>query len=254
MIREIIGNISILSLTSNHFYLIFDHQIAVIFYRPLTLPNFLNIKRPKKPVKYNKYGESKSPYVHSSEYGSYNYHGRPSPVHDFTPMRGNSGGGGSTGYSFTIGGGESGVELPVKDFDDYNDNGGRHYSPYTRPKSFVSVSSNNANEDESDGVINIDHSRGYDPAGDNHYYDESANGPSRDYQYSDDNDVHTKYRREYQTDDLPVAKSPYFYHQYRSDYNEPSSTSMVQSTHYDDTKTPQKKKSAYWRMSYVQNV
>lgn len=208
----------------------------------------MNIKRPKKPVKYNKYGASKSPYVPPSEYGLYNYQGRPSPpVHDFTPMRGNSGGG-STGYSFTVGGDDSngGVDLPIKDFDDYSENGGRHYAPYTRPKSFVSVMSSNVDDDESDSVINIDHSRGDDPAGDSHYYDESADGPSRDYHYPDGYDT--------KADKQPAAKSPYFYHKYRGDYNEPSSTSLVQSTQYDDSKSPQKKKSAYWRMSYVQNV
>ncbi|KAF0766189.1 peroxidase-like [Aphis craccivora] len=229
-------------------------------HRPLTLPNYLDSK---KPVKSSKYGASKKPKYHPRPfgykgYGSGSSSGASSQLHDhdFVPLRGGGSGasfggtgGGSpaAGYSYGVGGGK----YSDGEFDDYHD----VPSPYSGlplsdsgrgPKSFVSMTRSNSDEADHGDIININHGHGS--------YDVHE-GPSRDYRgYSsaDHDDEDDTYHDHRITKSSP--KSPYFYR--GSDYAyEPSSTSIqsTQSRLQDAQDKPPKSK-AYWRMSYVQDI
>uniref|UniRef100_A0A2S2QBX3 Uncharacterized protein n=1 Tax=Sipha flava TaxID=143950 RepID=A0A2S2QBX3_9HEMI len=241
-------------------------------HRPLTLPNFLDSKKPAKSSRYG--APYKKPYARPSNYRSGGFGNGPPPPpsssssslpvhgHDFVPLRGT----GAGGYSY-------GTGLPGKNFDDYHDGPSsyHHSSSSDGPKSFVSMSSN-LNEDDLDGVINIDHGRAYDPSSDDrryrpsspygaqsssHYRSGDPLHPLRNYHASDHQNEHMydRLRQEYQRKSSvnPVASlSPYFQHY--NDYNEPSSTS-VQSRRYDvDADGGDDGKKAYWSMSYTQGT
>lgn len=223
-------------------------------HRPLTLPNYLDSK---KPVKSSKYGASKAPsYPRPPTFNSYGSGGSSgaSPLlhgHDFVPIRGGGiggvgGGSSSAGYSYGVG---SGLQSDGE-FDDYRD----VPSPYSgRPlsggsggsKSFVSMTRSNSDESDHGDVINIDHGRGA--------YD-VVEGPSRDYRgYSstDHDDEENTYHGHGPSRSVP--KSPYFYRS--TDYaHEPSSTSVQSRIHEIDVDGKPPKSKAYWRMSYVQDI
>lgn len=243
-------------------------------HRPLTLPNFLDTKKPVKSSKYS--APFKKPYVrppkfHSNSFGSDGPSSSSSlPVHghDFMPLRGSSGG--AAGYSY-------GTGLPNKNFDDYHDGPSSYHVPSSDgPKSFVSMSSN-LDEDEPDEVINIDHGRAYDPSDDQRYQHSSSSPygakssshyqssgdplhPLRNYHASDHDNEHMydRLRQEYQrksSANPAVPLSPYF--QSHGDYNEPSSTSVQSRRHDIDADGGGDKldnKKAYWSMSYTQDA
>ncbi|XP_025192930.1 peroxidasin homolog [Melanaphis sacchari] len=232
----------------------FDHKGN---HRPLTLPNFLDSK---KPVKSNKYGAPKAPTYHPRPFG-YKNHGSGSSSssssalhgHDFVPLRGGSSGGGFGGvrggspaskYSYGVGGGKQ----TDGEFDDYHD----IPSPYSGrplsnsdegPKSFVSMTRSNSDDVDPADVYNINHGQGS--------YDVVEDTP-RDYHghfSADSDDEDDAYHGHGSSKSLP--KSPYFYRS--GDYAyEPSSTSVQSRLHDADDKSPKSK--AYWRMSYVQDV
>lgn len=227
-----------------------------IYHRPLTLPNYLDSK---KPIKSSKYGASKAPSYPRPPafkgYGSGSGSGA-SPLlhgHDFVPLRGGSSGGGirgvggaSSGYSYGVG---SGLQSDGE-FDDYRDlpspYSGRPFSGGRGgPKSFVSMTRSNSDEADSGDVINIDHGRGT--------YD-VVEGPSRDYHgylSADHDDEDDTYRGHGPSKSVP--KSPYFYRS--GDYaHEPSSTSVQSRIHDIDAEGKPPKSKAYWSMSYVQDV
>lgn len=232
--------------------------------RPLTLPNFLNSK---KPFKSNKYGnEYKSPYVRPSSYSPNSHDGSryssgPFPSlnpavngHDFTPLRGNSGSD-SAGYSYSTG-------LSNQNFDDYHDGPG--------PKSFVSVSTNLDNGGP-EGVLNINHGYGYDYSSDDQTphrqslasYDvrspdqyESTDPLHSLHNYHstthEDEDLYGKLKQEYDTRGGEKS-SPYFPNY--GDYQESLPTSIQPSKQYSDERNDKaQRKKAYWSMSYVQNI
>lgn len=229
----------------------------------MTLPNYLDAKKPSKSHKYKPPAYSSRP---SNSYGSglSSVHG-----HDFKPFRGGSG-----SYSYSAG------LPPRKHFDDYHDGPSsspyhdRLSSPYHHyptsssdgPKSYVSMSTN-LNDDDSDGVIAIDHGRGGDEedASDNYRHQSDPLHPLRGYHASDhdhDHDMYARLRQEYQKKSGKSSLSPYF--QQHGDYNyEPSSVySRRHEASSDDDgddgadegdgKSPRKK--AYWRMSFVQKA
>ncbi|XP_015365016.1 PREDICTED: uncharacterized protein LOC107162575 [Diuraphis noxia] len=225
-------------------------------HRPLTLPNYLDSK---KPVKSSKYGASKAPsYPRPPAFNSYGNGGSSSasPLlhsHDFVPLRGKGNGGGTggfgggnsaTGYSYGV---VEGLQSDG-DFDDYRD----VPSPYLSrpllgggdgPKSFVSMTRSNSDEADPGDVFNIDHGRGSyggvkGPPRDHRGYS------SADHDYEDDT-----YRGHEPAKSVPI--SPYYYRS--GDYaHEPSSTSVQSKIHDTDGKPPKSK--AYWRMSYVQDI
>lgn len=230
----------------------------------------MDSKKPTRPSKYS------APYKKSYARPSSNYHSNsfghdgPSsslPVHghDFTPLRGSSGG--PAGFSY-------GAGPPSKHFDDYPDGPASYHHSSDGPKSFVSMSSN-LDEDEPDEVINIDHGRAYDPADDQRYhsppsspYGAKTSGhyqssdplhPLRNYHASDHDNEHmyNRLRQEYQrksSANRAVPSSPYFPHY--SDYNEPSSTSVQSRRHdvgTDGDGDKLDKKKATWSMSYTQS-
>jgi len=235
---------------------------AFAFYRPLTLPNFLDSKKPGKST----VSHSRRPYT---IYGGSGGSSSSSVVHghDFKPSRGSSGGG-LSGYSYGTGGGPHA--------DDYHDGqlSPYHSPPVTGPKSFVSVSSD-LGEDVADGAYNVDHApNGYDyySSGDRSgyrspSYDYAGNHdralPSGRYETDDyrspgpdDENVYPRFGHEYSANDGAEKSSPYYPSNLYGDYSEPSSTS-VQSSRRSNIdgggKSPRKQK-AFWRMSYVQNI
>lgn len=240
--------------------------------RPLTLPNFLDSKKPFKSS--DKYGGGyKSPYVRPSGYEPNSYddgsYGGPSPSsnpavhgHGFTqPQRGISNGDDySAGYSYD-------TRVPTnQNFDDYHDVPG--------PKSFVSVSGH-SDDGEPGDVLNVNHGYAYDYSPDDRtpphrqssvsygvrspgrYESDDPLHPLRDYHstgHDGEEDMYAKLRQEYRTEGSEMS-SPYFTNGGGGEYHEPSPTSVQQSKRYGDGSSdkPQRKK-AYWSMSYVRDV
>lgn len=141
--------------------------------RPLTLPNFLDSKRPVKSHKPSYHGRP----APGSYYGSYDY-GGSAHGHDFTPLRGERAG------SYRGGGADdpSGYSYGASDKYFGGDYGSRGPPPpptpssssyYTAgPKSFVSVSSRLKEYAPDGAAIDVDHGYGYDTAA----YDDDDDG------------------------------------------------------------------------------
>jgi len=253
-----------------------NHRFCDVSYRPLTLPNYLDSKKPVKSHKPSYYARPAS-----SSYGSQSYgDGGSAHGHDFIPLRGSSdyGGDDAAGYSY-------GVGAPNKYFGDYQD--GPPPPPPTSsssyhtagPKSFVSVSSRLKEYAPDGAVINVHHGYGYDTADDGRYrhrpyhapaadYESDESGdplhPLRDYHSTahDDEDMYARLRHEYQSKArkspaLP-ASSPYFVSARGAggddDYGEPSSSRAEWTRQRDVDGQAPKKQQAYWRMSFTQDV